>query len=174
MRRVAQRTATDCGIAAAAIIADVSYEDARAAFKRFPGRGFGTHAKDVRHALNSLGVRLGKQPRNLRGFRTLDLEFDALVMVLLNEGRRTDVRHWIVWNADERRFLDPDRKNPRVTYRFDRCFKVRRPVGTATPVASRKTQRQDPSPSRTRQGRSRSHEQSAKTRPRPIGASRRG
>ena len=144
MRRVAQRTASDCGIAAAAMIADVSYEDARAAFKKFRGRGFGTHAKDVRHALNTLGVRLGNRSRNLRGFRTVDLEFDALVMVLLNEGRRTDVRHWIVWSADDRRFLDPDRKTPRVTYRFDRCFKVKRPVGTAAPVATQRTHRQDP------------------------------
>ena len=118
MRRVAQRRATDCGIAAVATIANVSYEEAKAAFPCFQGRGFATTAKDVRGALKRLGVRLGRE-RDKRALIKLRAQgHDGLLNVLIRGRRGRDVGHWIVWDASAGELLDPLRKTARARYRI--------------------------------------------------------
>jgi hypothetical protein len=125
MRWIRQRVSTDCGIAAVAIIADVTYEEAKSAFGEFPGRGFATVAKDIRRALRRLGSRLGKRKRDLRGVTTLDLKFDAIVRVKHPSTRNPREKHWIVWDSAERCVLDPLRRRPKSSYTFEHCFRVR-------------------------------------------------
>jgi hypothetical protein len=126
MRWIRQRTATDCGIAAVAIVADVTYEAAKAAFGPFPGRGFQTEAKDLRRALKQLGFRLSKKPRRLRGATQIELEFDAIALVSVPGKHGDEENHWIVWDAFEQRLLDPSRRHAKATYPFYEYFKVKR------------------------------------------------
>ena len=123
MRWIRQRTATDCGVAAVAMVADVSYEKAKMAFKRFPGRGFETEAKDLRSALKNLGLHLSKRPRPLRGAIKIRLKSDAIALVRLPDDNEN---HWIVWDACVQQLLDPMWQRPNATYDFREYFKVKR------------------------------------------------
>jgi hypothetical protein len=125
MRWIKQRTTTDCGIAAVAIVAGVSYEEAKAAFGPFPGRGFLTEAKDLRRALKALGVPLSKRLRRLRGATQIRLKCDAIALVGVAGKNGNEENHWIVWDALEQRLLDPERRRAKETYAFFGYLKVK-------------------------------------------------
>ncbi len=126
MRLVRQRTTTDCGVAAVAMIADISYDEAKAAFGRFSGRTFLTQAKDLRHALKRLGLRMSKRRKRLRGAIQIQLDFDAIAYVRLFPPDGDDEDHWVVWDAVEQKILDPLRSRAKETYQFRAYYKIKR------------------------------------------------
>lgn len=129
MRWIKQRTHTDCGIAVVAMVADVSYDEAKAAFGQFKGRGYETDAGDLRRALKNLGVRLGKRLWPLRGASQIDLDFDAIALVRLDSRTGKPEDHWVVWDGFDHQIRDPMRRRANATYRFLGYFKVKRRSG---------------------------------------------
>jgi len=104
MRYVRQRTDTECGIACIAMLADVSYEDARQALFGPKHKGKGRTQKDqMRKALTGFGVITTK--RLIRCARQPTLKRDALVRA--NVAPKSGNWHWAVWDARRQRFLDP-------------------------------------------------------------------
>jgi hypothetical protein len=102
MRRVKQRTEAGCGIACVAMVAGVSYAQAKAAMPEWADR-IGTSRKDMRRALAHFGIRT-KAPEPIRGRDVRSLPFDA---VLLGFSGDHYWMHWMVWDHGRRRPLDP-------------------------------------------------------------------
>lgn len=130
MAFVKQRTKTDCGVAALAMLCDVTYEQARAvvvwhSFKLDPNLRGGTTTRTLRKAAISLGYKTKSTPQNrLKTIKTPDvvrvgklkitgwetetwnsIPDNSLVKIPFTPGRRG--WHWVVWK--NRKIYDPAR-----------------------------------------------------------------
>lgn len=105
MKTIKQIDENDCGVACVAMLADVSYAEARAAI--YPsGRARLTKTKDLHAALKSLGRNPLTTRRQPFGSMTpYDLDTDALVFVEMKDGY--DSKHWVVWDAKAKKVRDP-------------------------------------------------------------------
>lgn len=104
MRRVEQRTESDCGVACVAMLAKVSYEDAYEAVYGSGRKGL-TSTNKLRAAL----VKLGRAPaegRMVSKRRTTlaSLPHDALLKV---QPLTCSTKHWVVWDKKRKLKLDP-------------------------------------------------------------------
>lgn len=99
-----QLTPYGCGVACVAMIAGVGYWTACAAiFGTEPPDRHSTHAADLRRGLKRLGIALADRLRPLGDRPLSDLEASAIVKV----NPRRDGWHWVVWDTERRRLLDP-------------------------------------------------------------------
>ena len=107
MENVEQEDENGCGVAAVAMLAGVSYGEARNII--YPnGRSKLTGTKSLHAAL----VKLGRKPLSDRriGFRSKtpdDLDVDALIFVKMGKKGKGS-GHWIVWDNAARKLRDPD------------------------------------------------------------------
>ena len=110
MRTVRQRGESDCGIACLAMLAGISWVEARKElFGSQARRGFRTNKDEMRAALRRLGIITSKKLQVCKDPRRLTR--DALLRTnLLADGNW----HWAVWDAKRRRILDPYYKHTRV------------------------------------------------------------
>ena len=104
MELVRQRHKSDCGIACAAMLAGVSYDEASDAAAPLGKRRGKTNETTMYLILRNLGLK-GKLP--LIAGRPNGQ--DALVKCNSGTRRRAGVKgwHWCVWSAAEQRILDP-------------------------------------------------------------------
>jgi len=101
--RIAQRNRTDCGIACVAMLARVSYEDAKAAF-RSSEYGKPINAKACIRALRRLGVKiLSDRFKPLGPDNVETLKHNAL----LKANMRRKNWHWVVFDASKKVIIDP-------------------------------------------------------------------
>jgi len=112
MKRVVQRRGVDCGIACVAMLANVSYEVAKK--RMFGDRPVRRTSKEcLQDGLRHFGIRTAT--RLVRcGANYTTLNFRA---ILKTNATGDGNWHWIVWDADRKRILDPlekPYKNPRV------------------------------------------------------------
>lgn len=115
MRLIRQRLYNDCGVAAIAMVAGVSYEKALAALppdirKRFdPTRRFktGLSTREVANALEVLGHKSDRRLRPLRKQQLFDIRGRAILCVRFPGSKKTDNWHWVAWCGDEMKMLDP-------------------------------------------------------------------
>jgi hypothetical protein len=103
MRRVKQKSKTDCGVACFATLAGVSYTQAKRALfgENHEGPCY-TQTDQMRNALKEFGVILSE--KLVRCVYPEHLNRDALIRtnVLSNE-----MWHWVVWDARRQKILDP-------------------------------------------------------------------
>lgn len=121
MRRVIQEDRIGCGIACVAMLACVTYAEARQVmFDQAPVRR--TYTVDLKKAL----IVFGKRP----AYRTVRLNSRALTTIVPGAIIKTNVRkhgspeeewHWIVWDGE--RILDP-KEPPYRRYRHDAYLTV--------------------------------------------------
>lgn len=104
MEMIRQRYKSDCGVACAAMLAGVTYEEASAAFAPLGKRRGCTNETTMYLALRELGVK-GKLPMASGKPNGQN----ALLKCNRTEHRRAGVKrwHWCVWDAAEQRILDP-------------------------------------------------------------------
>lgn len=129
MRTIRQKGETDCGIACLAMLADISWKEARnALFGTRPKRSFRTTKEEMRSALARFGVVTSK--RLVVCKHPERLKRDALLRTnVLGNGNW----HWAVWDSTRSKVLDPYYKRTR----FRSCLLVmRRTVAARTPLAS--------------------------------------
>jgi len=109
MRFIRQRTNTDCGVACLAMLAGISWAQARRAlFGNVPTKSFSTDTKRMRAALLKFGIVTSLRPIACKN--PARLKRDALL--------RTNVKanggsHWAVWDSKRQRILDPYYKRTR-------------------------------------------------------------
>jgi ABC-type bacteriocin/lantibiotic exporter with double-glycine peptidase domain len=107
VRRIVQTDNTGCGIACLAMLAGVSYAEARrAVFGRYHPGDCSTSTGELRRGLRKLGIRAGKRLIPLRGRRLRSLETDAILKVNLG---LDGYWHWVVWDAGRQVLRDPRR-----------------------------------------------------------------
>ena len=100
MERVIQNGEEECGTACVAMLAGVTLNEARG---RFPARcqTEGATIAELRAAALSFGIETdGRRPILKRKFEAFD--FDAVLLGTLDGDP-----HWCVWDAEERKRLDP-------------------------------------------------------------------
>jgi ABC-type bacteriocin/lantibiotic exporter with double-glycine peptidase domain len=112
METVYQRTESDCGVAALAMLAEVSYEHSleflRANFRH-------TRVISSRKILAGVvhfgGTPLGTQCTRIGERELWQLEWSALLRcAMLADGK--EYGHWAVWDADEQCIRDPYLRYP--------------------------------------------------------------
>lgn len=104
MRLVRQVTPYGCGVACVAMVAGVSYWAAcEAIFGPKPPRRHSTYTADLRRGLNRLGINTTDRLKPLGGRSLTALAVDAIVKV----NPRQDGWHWVIWDAQRQRILDP-------------------------------------------------------------------
>jgi ABC-type bacteriocin/lantibiotic exporter with double-glycine peptidase domain len=117
MKQVIQADDAGCGIACVAMLARVTYAEARnKMFKKTDGVT-GTFTWEVRKALRKFGM---KSPKRLRVIRDRDayreLRHNALLK-LVTPSHKSGCWHWVVWDARRKKLLDP-RKQPYRRFRI--------------------------------------------------------
>jgi len=110
MAFVRQRGKKDCGVAALAMLCDVTYEEAEKAIPwRRHGCAFGTDTKMLREGAIKLGYSTESTPQNRLKRISLPLWFripyNSLVKIPI-DGMQ-NAWHWVVWRND--RIYDPAR-----------------------------------------------------------------
>jgi len=104
MRRIQQRTESDCGVACVAMLACVSYEDAYKAVYGEGRKGL-TSAGKLSAALSRLGRRPVKGRMVSKRMTALrSLPHDALLKV---QPLTCSTKHWVVWDKKRQMKLDP-------------------------------------------------------------------
>lgn len=108
MRTIKQEDDNGCGVAAVAMLAGVTYGEARAII--YPtGRSRLTKTKDLHKALRKLGRKPQSDRRIAFGAKTLgELDGDAMVFVKMGK-RGKGNGHWVVWDHAARKVRDPDK-----------------------------------------------------------------
>ena len=118
MAFVRQRGKKDCGVAALAMLCDVTYEEAdRAIPWRRHGCAFGTDTKMLRAAAKSLGYegqgtpkhqlrRINRKPESVVADMWRDIPYNSLVKIP-HPDPNISIWHWVVWRND--RIYDPAR-----------------------------------------------------------------
>src|SRR5438270_5264491 len=103
MQFIKQHTQSDCGVACVAMLAGVSYEKAnKALFPKTSPRI--TSSGKLAKALRTLGRKpLVDRMISLKRIDFNDLRHDALIGVVMDGS----CKHWVVWDANKRRILDP-------------------------------------------------------------------
>ena len=111
MKKIRQRTETDCGVACLAMLAGISWAEARKVlFGRWRRKNFYTEKEEMRAALRRFGIITAKRLVRCKDPRRL--KRDALLNTnLLVDGNS----HWAVWDAKRKKVLDP-------YYKRTRCF----------------------------------------------------
>ena len=135
LRRVLQRHDHGCGIACIAMLAQVSYDEARAAiFGDTPCES--TSLDDLRWALRYFGFRLPWRMTPFWEVCHTGLKQDALLAL---DPAPNGMWHWAVWDAEKRRILDPlKRPSSKPVVVGHIVVEVQRP--------NKRTRRQDPQP----------------------------
>lgn len=108
VHRVRQEYSTSCGVAAVAMLARVSHDEAMAVMFPRPRNTFYTHYKDVRKGLDHFGVSHGGRATRIKDWD--DVPTTALVKVKWQRGART-YWHWVILQRKKdgtHRVLDPD------------------------------------------------------------------
>ncbi len=100
MRRVLQNGEEECGTACVAMLAGVTLVEAR---ERFTARcqTEGATISELRAAAQSFGVETDPR-RAIRGRAVETFDFDAVL-----RGTLDGEAHWCVWDAKQRKRLDP-------------------------------------------------------------------
>jgi ABC-type bacteriocin/lantibiotic exporter with double-glycine peptidase domain len=118
MRMIKQRNETDCGIACLAMLASISWAQAKhALFGKRRRKGFYTTKDEMRAALIRFGVITSKRLVVCRNPERLERDAPLRTNVLANGNW-----HWAVWDAKRKKVLDPYYKRTR----FCSCLVVRR------------------------------------------------
>jgi hypothetical protein len=104
MRRVAQLDENGCGVACVAILAGITYSQAR---RQMFGREAGsfTETGDPRNALRKRGIPVGNRLVPLRTRNYMDLRHHAILKVNVHPNWWL----WVVWDAGRRKPIDPRR-----------------------------------------------------------------
>lgn len=114
-RLVMQEDDTGCGVACVAMLAGVSYAEAkRIVFGDRPRKQvFFMNSEDMRRALDGVGVGLGPM-KHVRVGAKFKPDGDALVLVNVDPASTLadDNNHWILYRHGERRFYDPLKARP--------------------------------------------------------------
>jgi ABC-type bacteriocin/lantibiotic exporter with double-glycine peptidase domain len=122
MKRVYQRTMTDCGIACVAMVANVSYKKARAAFKgRRPNKRHGTTTLDLHNALKNLGFKSNKRLSPFKHKEPSD--FNTKLIIKESYTKYAKDWHWVVWNPYKKVIWSPT-KNIEVWGRLTSYIKI--------------------------------------------------
>lgn len=103
MRRVRQLDDNGCGIACVAMIAGITYTEARK--QMFGNKPLTyTKSKELQKALRRHGIRIDGRLRPLgkRNYKTL-----ARPAILKVRWTKSGPFHWVVWDIRRRRVLDP-------------------------------------------------------------------
>ena len=125
MRRVQQLDDMGCGVACVAMLTGQSYSAIRdLMYPNGPDTIRGTHGEQLRHALACFGCKTVELVRFKKGTRYQSLTFDAVLKVGLT--KRSVGGHWVVWDSERRRVLDPDRQQAG-RYRPTSYLQVTRP-----------------------------------------------
>lgn len=116
MERVTQQKSNDCGVACVAMIiqryagcpSSSAYDAAKAVMFGVNPAGY-TGTRDLRRALRAFSIEIGHRrvPFKKLSPQDMGLDFDAII------GTKPGLRgnwHWLVWDASERRLLDPNPK----------------------------------------------------------------
>ena len=118
MKRVLQENDEGCGVACVAMLAGVSYWEARVAvFGKRPRVVHSTHTADIRRALKRFGLRSAKRLISF-GRETPEPKNIGINAILKVNRRKNGTWHWIVWDSKRKRLLDPQRpayKRPRLS-----------------------------------------------------------
>ena len=103
----------DCGLACVAMLAGVGYFEALEAFN---DKESAVEKGNLAPALRDALIKLGHQPaKRLTKFRGYDvLENGAILKV--NPYNKGADWHWVAWNAERTRILDPWRPRPYVKH----------------------------------------------------------
>jgi predicted double-glycine peptidase len=112
MKRITQEDKYGCGIACVAMVADCGY---RAVKRQRQFRGLdldkrGTFPKQLIDALNDRGVRTSGRFKKLEGRNKkafLRRNKKNAIVRALYPGLKSRW-HWIVWDADRKRWIDPE------------------------------------------------------------------
>jgi len=107
MRRVFQDDENGCGVACVAMIAGITYDDARRIIFKHR-RGTYTNTTDLRRALKRLHVRIAGRMTPLGTLDYRRLREQAILKVNLYRG---GTWHWVVWDPRRKIILDPQRKH---------------------------------------------------------------
>lgn len=117
MAFVKQRTKTDCGVAALAMLCDAAYEEAKEAIRFYVKNNLGTSTRMLRKAARKLGYRTKSTPQNrLKVIKAPDMWIGKTVggeiwqfippnSLVKIPGRRG--WHWVVWKKGK--IYDPAR-----------------------------------------------------------------
>lgn len=118
MRRVEQKEKFGCGVACVAMLAGLSYSQARQHAPEITKDGLDTD--EIRLLARKVGVSLDRRLQSFFGRKPHDvLNQDAMLMVNNLRLRHGIVGHWVVWDARRRTVLDPEiEKLRRKRYRF--------------------------------------------------------
>jgi ABC-type bacteriocin/lantibiotic exporter with double-glycine peptidase domain len=118
MKLIKQKTKSDCGVACLAMLAGISWGQARnALFNRGRKKDFSTTTDTMRAALRRFGVITSKRIHRCTNPRRLKRDALLNTNVLANGDS-----HWAVWDAKSRKVLDPYYKRTR----FHSCLVVLR------------------------------------------------
>lgn len=111
METIKQEDENGCGVAAVAMLAGVTYEEARAVV--YPsGRSRLTKTKEFHDALIKLGRRPLSERRIGFGSKTPD-DLDAEALIYVKMGKKGQGNgHWIVWDNAARELRDPSQPKP--------------------------------------------------------------
>lgn len=114
MRLIRQKRGNDCGVAAVAMTASVSYEKALAAFdpevqRRMTTLRAGTVSSELREALRRLGCDCDGRLRALRKRDLMAVEGRAIVAVRYPGAKKSENWHWMAYcsNEGDPKILDP-------------------------------------------------------------------
>jgi len=114
---ILQKKSNDCGVACLSMLGGIAYEEAVQLLHGQEGLAR-TSRKEIRSALTAIkGIDVG--PRFVgwhkpRKIDEIDLRFNALLQTN-GFGPEGQNWHWIVWDASNKRALDPSGKSPRRT-----------------------------------------------------------
>ncbi len=113
MKRVIQKDEFDCGVACVAMIRECNYEFAKKVFRKIDFSKRGSYPRDLTQALKRLHV-------DCRG-KFVSFEGRPAKRLLTKIGKNAIVKaktpgssgkwHWIVWDANGARWLDPEEKS---------------------------------------------------------------
>ena len=121
MERVVQQDRYGCGIACVAMLAGESYRAVRE--EMFPSRTVSnTNTGDLRRVLAVYGLKLAHHLVPFRSTAYEDLTDNSILKV--NPRRGGAEWHWVVWDAERRRLLDP-KDPPYQRFRAISYLKVR-------------------------------------------------
>lgn len=110
MRAIRQKGETDCGVACVAMLAGISWAQARKAlFGAHRPKGYYTTKEEVRAALTRLGVITSKRLAVCKNPERLTRDALLRTNVLANGNW-----HWAVWDAKTKKVLDPYYRRTRV------------------------------------------------------------
>lgn len=121
VRRVRQIGSKDCGVAAVAMIADVTYTEAHAAVGRKKRQRVGTSVRECWDALERLGVTVERAEVAFRSWQSIDS--DALVMI---RWRANNAYHWVVYQRRPNggyRILDPSVRSGTLSFVDEDCMR---------------------------------------------------